>query len=148
MKRNGYFGIGIEQGKTKFNYWTLFRTAQIFNADFLFTIGKRFEKGHPDTMKSFRHIPTYSYIDFDDFNNHRPYGCILVGIELIDSAVNLKNFVHPKRVCYLLGAEDNGLTKNAIKKCQYLVKLPGEKSLNVAVAGSIVLYDRIQKGIV
>jgi tRNA G18 (ribose-2'-O)-methylase SpoU len=41
-----------------------------------------------------------------------------------------------------LGAEDNGLTKKAIEKCHYLVKFKSEKSLNVSVAGSIVLYDR------
>jgi len=29
--------------------------------------------------------------------------------------------------------------------CHQVVRLPGERSLNVAVAGSIVIYDRITK---
>jgi tRNA G18 (ribose-2'-O)-methylase SpoU len=43
---------------------------------------------------------------------------------------------------YLLGAEDHGMTKKAMEKCHHLVKFKSEKSLNVSVAGSIILYDR------
>ena len=145
MKKNGYFGIGIECCKTEINYGTLFRTAQIFDADFIFIIGKRFKKQASDTMKSSRHIPMFEYKDFKDFNNHRPYNCKLIGIELIETAHKLKDYVHPKQACYLLGAEDHGLSKQAMKYCNHFVVLPGERSLNVAVAGSIVLYDRISK---
>lgn len=143
MKKNGFFGIGIEHAKTRFNYWTLFRTAQIFDADFLFIIGSRYEVKPPDTMKSFRHIPVYSYKDIQDFNNHRPFGAPLVGIEMTDESILLSEFKHPKQAIYLLGAEDHGLSKEALNICQSVVRLPGEQSLNVAVAGSIVLYDRL-----
>jgi tRNA G18 (ribose-2'-O)-methylase SpoU len=145
MRDKGYFGIGIEHAKTEFNYWTLFRTAQIFDADFLFVINKRFKKNCADTMCSYRHLPIFSYKDIDDFNNHRPYDCRLIGIELLESAHNLSNFIHPKRAVYLLGAEDHGLTAKAISLCNAIIKLPGEHSLNVSVAGSIVIYDRIAK---
>lgn len=145
MKDNGYFGIGCLNMKNSLNFGTLFRTAQIFNADFIFVIGCRFKQQASDTMKSWRHIPTYSYIDFEDFNTHRPYDCKLVGIELLPTATPISEFSHPKQACYLLGAEDNGLTQEAIKKCQQIIYLPGERSLNVSVAGSIVLFDRIQK---
>jgi len=145
MKRNGYYGIGIINGKNSFNYWTLFRTAQIFNADFLFTIGERFKRGNPDTMNSYKHIPVFSYKDFNDFNSHRPFSCHLIGIEITDKAKDLSNFNHPQQACYLLGAEDHGLTQEAISHCQQIIKLPGERSLNVSVAGSIVIYDRLNK---
>lgn len=145
MKDKGYFGIGCLNMKTSMNYGSLFRTAQIFEADFIFLIGCRFKVQASDTMKSFRHIPTFVYKDFQDFNDHRPYDCKLVGIEMTPNAVPIKDFKHPKQACYLLGAEDNGLTKEAISKCQEIIILPGERSLNVAVAGSIVLYDRISK---
>jgi len=145
MKDKGYFGIGCLNMKTSMNYGSLFRTAQIFEADFIFLIGCRFKTQATDTMKSWRHIPTFTYTSFEDFNSHRPHDCKLIGIEMVSHAVPLKDFKHPKQACYLLGAEDNGLTKEAITKCQSLVYLPGERSLNVAVAGSIVLYDRISK---
>ena len=131
--------------KTIHNYGTLFRTAQILNADFVFLIGCKFKPQPTDTMKSWRHIPTFVYMDFADFNIHRPYNCKLIGIEMTENAIKLSDFKHPKQACYLLGAEDNGLTKEAISACQEIIYLPGERSMNVAVAGSIVLYDRYVK---
>lgn len=145
MKKKGYFGIGCMGMKTSENFGTLFRTAQIMEADFIFLIGTRFKRQASDTMKSWRHMPLFEYKDFKDFNDHRPYDCKLVGIEIIESATPITDFKHPKQGCYLLGAEDNGLSKEAIEACQEIVCLPGERSLNVSVAGSIVLYDRITK---
>ncbi len=145
MKQNGYFGIGILHGKNLINYGTLYRTAQIMGADFIFLIGSRFKRQASDTMKSWKHLPLFEYKDFADFNDHRPYDCKLVGIEMTENAIPIKEYKHPKQVCYLLGAEDNGLTVDAIKKCQDIIYLPGERSMNVSVAGSIVLFDRIMK---
>ncbi len=54
-------------------------------------------------------------------------------------------FKHPERCVYLLGAEDIGLSKDAIDKCHKLVQLPGDYCMNVAVAGSIMMYDRHSK---
>jgi len=145
MKKDGYFGIGCIGMKTSENYGTLFRTAQIMNADFIFLIGARFKRQASDTMKSWRHLPLFEYKDFADFNEHRPYDCKLIGIELHKNSIPLIEYEHPKQACYLLGAEDFGLTKEAINACQDLIILPGERSMNVSVAGSIVLYDRVSK---
>lgn len=147
MKSSGYFGIGILHGKTPMNYGTLFRTAQILDADFIFLIGAKFKVQASDTMNSSKHLPLFEYKDFADFNAHRPHNCKLIGIEITDSAEPLHDFKHPKSGCYLLGAEDHGLTKEAIAACQHIVYLPGERSMNVAVAGSIVIYDRHVKSL-
>lgn len=145
MRKDGYFGIGVLNMKNGINYGTLFRTAQIFEADFVFVIGQRFKQQPSDTMKSWRHLPAFSYSDIEDFNKHRPYDCSLIGVEILPTARPIKNYVHPKQACYLLGAEDTGLSKEAIKLCQDIICLPGERSLNVSVAGSIILFDRINK---
>lgn len=145
MRNNGYFGIGCLGMKTSDNYGTLFRTAQVFNADFIFLIGCRFKQQASDTMKSWRHMPCWLFDTFEDFNRFRAYDCPLIGVELNPRAKTIKSFVHPKRAIYLLGAEDHGLTDNILDKCQDIIQLPGERSLNVATAGSIVLYDRINK---
>jgi tRNA G18 (ribose-2'-O)-methylase SpoU len=147
FKGNGYWGIGCLNMKTETNYGTLFRTAQVFGADFIFLIGHRFKHMPTDTMASYRHMPLFQYKDFDDFNSHRPYDCRLIGIELTENAIPISGFSHPKSACYLLGAEDNGLSRAALDKCQSVIVLPGERSLNVAVAGSIVMYDRILKSV-
>lgn len=145
MKSNGFFGIGVYRPKHEVNYGSLFRTAQIFNADFLFLIGARFKVQASDTMSSYRHMPVYTYSDFEDFNSHRPFSAQLVAIELNKKSVPLKAFQHPKQGIYILGAEDNGLPNEVLSKCQSIIQLPGDRSLNVSVAGSIVLYDRLAK---
>ena len=132
--------------KNPLNYGTLFRTAQLFGADFIFLIGKRFKPQTSDTMKSYKHLPCYHYDTFEDFQKARPYGAMLVGVELDDKAEPLTTFAHPKQSIYLLGAEDYGLPKEILSKCQKIVKIPfGSQSLNVSTTGSIVLYDRLAK---
>ena len=143
--KSGYFGIGIQNIKYSVNYGTLFRTAYSFNADFIFTIGRKCKQQSSDTINSCKHIPTFRYLTFDDFYKNLPFSCILVGVEILDNAQKLQDFTHPKRACYLLGAEDGGLTKEAIECCHVVVVLLGETCLNVATAGSIVMYDRLLK---
>jgi len=146
MKESGFFGIGCLNMKNTLNYGTLFRTAQLFNADFIFLIGKRFKKQSSDTMKSYKHMPLFEFKNFKDFKDHMPYSCPLVGIEMTESATPINKYKHPKQACYLLGAEDNGLTNEAINSCRDIISLPTKRSLNVSVAGSIVLFDRLNKG--
>jgi tRNA G18 (ribose-2'-O)-methylase SpoU len=74
-----------------------------------------------------------------------PYDCLLVGIEIDENSEDIQSFRHPMRCIYLLGAEDSGLPKAIIAKCHRLVRLPGRFSFNVAVAGSLVMYDRAMK---
>jgi len=149
-RSRGYFGIGIENAKTQVNMGTLWRSANLYNASFLFTIGKRYQKQCSDTMASHKHLPLYNHADFEAFYEHIPYDCQLVGVELAESAVSLPRFAHPERAIYLLGAEDNGLSKTALQKCHHLIQIPAckEFSMNVSVAGSIIMYDRFAKNLI
>lgn len=137
-----FFGIGIQNGKTPENLGVLWRTAQNLGASFIFTIGKRYTNQASDTHNVVKSLPYYHYKNFDSFFEHLPKGVRIVGIEKTESAEDLETFKHPKRCVYLLGAEDNGLTTEAIKRSHFLVQFHSEFSLNVAVAGSIILYDR------
>lgn len=143
--KRGYFGIGIFNVKTEYNIGTLWRSAQIMGASFIFTIGNRYKKQATDTSKAWRSIPLNNYANLEAFYQSMPYDCMLVGIELHDKSEPIKTFTHPERCIYLLGAEDSGLSNDAINKCHKLVQLPGEFSLNVSTAGSIVMYDRFIK---
>ena len=144
MKR-GYFGIGVFHGKNEQNIGTLWRSANIMGADFIFTIGKRYQRQCSDTMKTPRHIPLFNYKDFEDFVAHIPYDCPVVAVELDEDSIPIKRYVHPERCIYLLGAEDTGIPKKILDKCRDIVQLPGDCCMNVSVAGSIVMYDRINK---
>lgn len=137
-----FFGIGIQNGKTPENLGALWRTAQNLGASFIFTIGNRYAKQASDTHHAIKAMPYFHYDTFEAFYENLPKGAMLVGVEMTEEAVALESFHHPRRCVYLLGAEDHGLSKKAIEKSHHLVKFKSEKSLNVAVAGSIVMYDR------
>ena len=137
-----FFGIGIQNGKTPENLGVLWRTAQNLGANFIFTIGNRYANQACDTQNAVKSLPYFHYETFEDFYKHLPKGARIVGVEITKDSESLEDFKHPKRCVYLLGAEDNGLTKQAIEKSHFLVKFSSIQSLNVAVAGSIVLYDR------
>ncbi len=141
----GYFGIGIYKPKTEMNVGTLWRSAFNMGANFIFVIGARYKKQASDTVKAFMHIPFYEYVSWEDFKQHTPYNCQTVCIELDDRAKDLKNYVHPERAVYVLGAEDNGIPKEYLKGNQIVQINDCKYCLNVAVAGSIILYDRIIK---
>ena len=141
----GFFGIGIQNGKTPENLGVLWRSAQNMGASYIFTIGNRYAKQACDTHKAVGAMPYFHYESFNDFYSNLPKGAMLVGVELDEESEDLETFIHPRRCVYLLGAEDHVLSKLAKEKSHFLVKFKSILSLNVSVAGSIVMYDRQTK---
>lgn len=145
VNKEGYCAIGIYRGKTEHNIGTLWRSAYILGASYIFTVDKRYKKQSSDVLRAWSRIPLFHYKSFDELLNNIPYDCRLVGVEMDDRATFLHEFEHPKRAIYLLGAEADGLPQEILDKCHFIVKLPGNSSLNVGVAGSIVMHDRASK---
>lgn len=141
----GYCGIGIVGTKSGLNVGTLWRSAAILGASFIYTAGRRYPQQASDTIKAWRHVPMFQYRDGEELLDNLPYSCEPVAVEITPSSTPIERFVHPERACYILGAEDTGLPDYLIQACTRVVQLPGEFCLNVAVAGSIVLYDRLAK---
>lgn len=138
-----YFEIGIYYPKSADNVGTLWRTAYQLGAAGVFTIGKRYKNQASDPFKVPRHIPLRNYPDFDAFLENRPLGSLLIAVE--ENGTLLSHFDHPPQAIYLLGAENFGLPKSVLDKCQAIVSLEAmiKPSFNVAVTGSIVMYDRV-----
>ncbi len=139
---SGYFAIGITHGKTPQNIGTLWRSAELFGAAFVFTVGRRYKQQPSDTAKTWRKVPLFNFDTMADLKGHLPHDCMLVGVELDQSAVPVEGFAHPPRAVYLLGAEDHGLSPDERAACHRLVQLPGERSMNVACAGTVAMYAR------
>ena len=143
--QTSYFAIGIYKPKTAHNIGSLWRTAYIMGAQYIFLIDKRYSKQGSDVLNTWSRIPLFQFKNFEEFYSAIPYNSQLVGVELDEKAEPLQTFEHPRRGIYILGAEDGGLPKEYRDKCHHLVKLPGNYSMNVAVTGSIVVYDRLAK---
>lgn len=139
----GYFAIGAERMSKALNLGNLMRSAHGFGASFTFTVGATYQalEARADTSKGQTHLPHYNWDSLDDMVF--PDGCQLVGIELIDEAIDLPSFRHPLRAAYVLGPERGSLSPELVSKCGYVVKIPTRFCVNVAMAGAIVMYDRL-----
>ncbi len=144
MKTRGYFGIGVEGISKPMNFGNLSRTAYGFGASFVFTVspGRRIDAPPSDTARSQDHMPWFNYDSHE--NMLLPDGCRLVGVELTPDAIELPSFRHPTRAAYVLGPENGSLSPGLTEKCEFVIKIPTLFCLNVATAGAIIMYDRIQ----
>ena len=140
----GYFGIGVEGINKPFNVGNLFRSAHAFGASFVFTVDAAYTRKaarNADTSHAMASQPFYAFPKIEDFM--LPKGCALVGVELLDDAVTLPSFRHPLQAAYVLGPERNSLSKEMVKRCDHIIKIPSRFALNVGIAGVIVMYDRL-----
>jgi tRNA G18 (ribose-2'-O)-methylase SpoU len=140
----GYFAIGAERSSKALNLGNLMRSAHGFGASFTFTVGAQYRalEARADTSKGQWHLPHYNWRDQTEMR--LPEGCKLVGIELIEGAVDLPSFLHPLRAAYVLGPEQGSLSPEILARCDSVVKIPTRFCVNVAMAGAIVMYDRIR----
>ena len=143
LQTRGYFGVGVEGLSKPGNAGNLFRTAHAFGASFVFTANAEYSvrKARSDTSSAPRNIPWYDFDTTADIN--LPKGCQLVGVELLDDAVDLPVFRHPLNAAYVLGRERGSLSAGLVARCDHIIKIPTSFCLNIATAGAIVIYDRV-----
>jgi tRNA G18 (ribose-2'-O)-methylase SpoU len=140
----GYFGIGAEEISKPMNVGALMRTAHAFGASFFFTVNaapKVRETRLSDTSDATDALPYYAWASVDELR--LPKGCALVGVELTDDAVELPVFRHPHAAAYVLGRERGALSEQMIAACDHVVRIPTRFCINVALAGALVMYDRV-----
>lgn len=139
----GYFGIGVEEISKPMNLGALMRTAQAFGSSFFFTINTTISMKvarNADTSSAQKNMPLYDFPSVEDML--LPKGCALVGVELLDEAVDLPAFRHPHAAAYVLGRERGSLSPALQKRCTHIVKIPTRFCINVGLAGALVMYDR------
>lgn len=140
----GYFGIGAEHISKALNLGNLMRSAHGFGASFTFTVGATYHalEARADTSKGQWHLPHFNWAAIDEMA--LPEGCKLVGVELLDEAIDLPSFRHPMRAAYVLGPEQGSLSQGLTERCDHIVRIPTRFCVNVAMAGAIVMYDRVR----
>ncbi|HXC54983.1 MAG TPA: RNA methyltransferase [Rhizomicrobium sp.] len=139
----GYFAAGVDGISKPMNLGNLMRIANAFGASFFFTINAqvKLSEAQSDTARSDGALPLYSYKSADEFR--LPAGCRLVGVEITEDAIELPRFRHPQRAAYVFGAERMSLSPAVLSRCEFVVRIPMKFSINVGMAGAIVLYDRL-----
>jgi tRNA G18 (ribose-2'-O)-methylase SpoU len=112
----GYFAVGIYRTKTEANVGTLWRSAHLYGAAFVFTVGRRYKRQASDTPNTILHTPLFHFDDVTDLLDHLPHSAPLVGVELDPRATPLTEYQHRERAV-----------------------------IDVATAGTVLLYDRHTK---
>lgn len=149
MSDRNFFWIGVYEPKFKENIGTLWRHANLFNANALFTVGeKSYKYQNTDTSKATRHLPLLAFSSYAQFLDSLPLNSQLIHIELDEGAkpieaVNWRRYPNP---IILLGSEGKGLPKEVLNYQpnvpRYYISTPGDFSMNVATAGTIIMHER------
>lgn len=106
---------------------------------------------HPYGRRALRvsmgHISKLKYRLYDDIletiGDLKKSGYQIFGAELEPDSVSLADIQVPRKWALIMGNEDQGLSKKVIKACDKTVKIDmaeGVKSLNVAIAASILIH--------
>lgn len=88
-------------------------------------------------------LVNFDYQDTPDIESLKKDGYIVVGLEQNKNSIPINKFKKSEKVALLLGEEVDGIDKDLIDKCDYIIEIPmfGKKeSFNVSVAAGIALY--------
>jgi tRNA G18 (ribose-2'-O)-methylase SpoU len=130
------------------NVGSLVRTAHAAGVEEVLLVGER--EWNVEAAKTAELYTSITMLaDVDAFRQHlTTRGWNLVAVELHPRAVNMFEAVYPPRPCFLLGAELDGIPEALIADAELVVQIPQWgliPSLNLAVAGSLVIYDHLHK---
>ena len=130
------------------NVGTLVRTAHAAAATEVILVGDR--EWNVEAARTAELYTTVTVLDteqafVDHLERHR---WELVAVELHPRSVSLFDARYPARPCFLLGAELGGIPAHLLETAELVVQIPQwglVPSLNLAVAGSLVVYDHLAK---
>lgn len=139
----GYFAIGAEGISKAMNLGNLTRSANAFGASFVFLVDARCDRraAKSDTSRTEVAVPVYDVPSAEALR--LPRGCQLVGVELVPGAADLPSFRHPLQAAYVFGPERGSLSPAMLARCDHVVRIPTKFCINLAVAGAVVMYDRM-----
>ena len=137
--------IGLVNPKSPSNVAVILRASGCYGVASVFYSGSRYKhakKFHEDTKNFHQTIPT---VAVDDLLAAKPEGACSVVIELVEGAIPLPEFEHPKHAFYIFGPEDGSVSQAIVDACDHVVYIPTTSSMNLAATANVVLYDRMAK---
>lgn len=144
--RRGYLAVGIYRPKHEVNVGSVVRTAHLYGASMIFTVGDRYRRQASDTGDSTQHVPLVHFDTADQMFS--ALSAPVVAVELAPSSVRLGAYQHRESAAYLFGAEDTGIPADVLAGCAEVVQIeaPRPWSMNVANAAAVVMHDRYVSG--
>jgi TrmH family RNA methyltransferase len=151
-KKNLKLIIALDGVRDPGNVGTLIRTADAFDADGVILSDDTVELYNPklvrSTMGSIFHLAIFDEVDLKKaIPESKKKRFRIVGTD-VKEGKSLEKLDYSEKICLLLGSEAEGLNKDLLKFSDEIVHIPiygRAESLNVAVAGGILLYEITQK---
>ncbi|HIQ51186.1 MAG TPA: TrmH family RNA methyltransferase [Nautiliaceae bacterium] len=134
------------------NLVTLLRTAEAFGAKEFITIGVKPEITQKISVGAKKWIKWQHFNEFDEVKDYLQKNYKLVALEISKKSIPIFEVKkYPEPVCFIIGSEKTeGVPEEIQDICDLVVRIPQYGvvgSLNTATAGSILLFDYIQKNI-
>ncbi|WP_417698501.1 RNA methyltransferase [Psychromonas sp.] len=137
--------IALTNPKSSSNVGGAMRAAGCYDAQKVVYSGDRFNRAvrlAADTQKVHEIVPLVHYEELLDALEP---GMKLICVDLIEGAIPLPNFVHPKNAMYLFGPEDGTIKQKVINKADAVVYVPTIGCMNLAASVNVVMYDKLAK---
>jgi 23S rRNA (guanosine2251-2'-O)-methyltransferase len=154
LKKKQEYILVLHDIRSVYNVGALFRTAdaigisQIIISGYSPTPVDRFGRARTDFAKSAlgseKAIPwQYAKTPYAKIKKLKAEGFHIVGVEQDARSIDYKKLKKSDRMVFVLGTETTGISKTLLKLCDTIIELPMsgmKESLNVSVAGGIILY--------
>ncbi|WP_409439396.1 RNA methyltransferase [Psychromonas sp. GE-S-Ul-11] len=137
--------IALTNPKSSSNVGGAMRAAGCYDAQKVVYSGDRFNRAvrlAADTQKVHEIVPLVHYEELLDALEP---GMKLICVDLIEGAIPLPNFEHPKNAMYLFGPEDGTIKQKVINKADAVVYVPTIGCMNLAASVNVVMYDKLAK---
>lgn len=145
------FSVLITNQFKDFNLGTVIRNANAFCASNVIIYGKKqYDKRGCVGTHLYAQMNHVKFVD--ELENILPKDRLIVGVDNIEGAKPIENFIWPKdkHVVITFGEESCGLSEEIIKMCDHIVYIKqygSVRSLNVGTASGIAMYDYCNKTI-
>lgn len=140
------FAVCAEHIIGDFNFGTLVRNANAFNAKEVFYIGdKKWDRRSAVGVHNYTEVKWLSTLD-ELVKLQEKY--VFVGIDCIPGAVSLHSYSFPANPLLLFGEEGVGLTPTVQKMCKDIVYIPqfgSVRSINVGTASGIIMHEFVNR---
>jgi tRNA G18 (ribose-2'-O)-methylase SpoU len=140
------FAVLMENLIGDFNFGTLIRNANAFNAKEVFYIGdKKFDKRGAQGTYHYTDVKWLSTIE-ELLLLKEQY--VFIGVDNIDGAVSISTYNWPANSLLIFGSEGVGLTPQMQAMCDklvYIEQFGSVRSLNVGTASGIIMHDFVSK---
>ena len=148
LKKTAFpFAVAMENWQGDFNLGTVIRSANAFNAEAVYYLGKKkFDKrGTVGThlYTDVIHLPELKNL-IELKNKYH-----IIGVEnTVPNSIPIAEAKYDKPTIFVLGEEGIGITQETLDICDSFLHIPqygSVRSLNAAVAGSIIMNDFVTK---